>query len=196
MGAVHVRNSIVQRRWLRADEPLRIVAAASELREGEKGYEFDLVTRAFAGRELVWESTSTSLARRGRERGPKAPPAPLALEGPGMIEERWRVTRELARRYAWVSDDLNPIHLSWPTARLFGFSAPILHGMWGVGRLATQYAERVGGAVRFDCEFKKPILLPAEVLHRGWTDGGGFAVRLLDQTGTVPHLVGTLSRAD
>ena len=42
----------------------------------------------------------------------------------------WRLASDLGRRYAAVSGDTNPIHLSPLTSWLGGFRRPIVHGMW------------------------------------------------------------------
>ena len=68
-------------------------------------------------------------------------PAPSVVPG-----QRWRLAPDLGRRYAAVSGDFNPIHLSPATSRLFGFRRPIIHGMWtharalaGLGRVPDAY---------------------------------------------------------
>ena len=42
--------------------------------------------------------------------------------------------RDIGRRYGRVTGDLNPIHLSALSARLFGFRRAIAHGMWTKAR--------------------------------------------------------------
>src|SRR5205085_8997769 len=102
------------------------------LRDHDKGRQFDLVAEVSAGGERVWHSTSTYLRRGGggssssssekksSDKGSK-PPAPDAY---------WKVDDGTGRRYASVSGDINPIHMHALSARLFGFPAPIAHGMW------------------------------------------------------------------
>ena len=43
---------------------------------------------------------------------------------------RWRVPDDIGRRYAKVSGDVNPIHMSSLTAKALGFKRAIAHGMW------------------------------------------------------------------
>ena len=41
---------------------------------------------------------------------------------------------DIGRRYGLVSGDMNPIHLSAPSAKLFGFRQAIAHGLWTKAR--------------------------------------------------------------
>jgi acyl dehydratase len=194
MGVVHVRNRIEQLRPIGAGEALGLKAWVDGHRETEKGVEFDLMTEARAGEELVWHSASTMLSRRP-DKGPKAPPKPLVLDDPEAVSEIWKLDVDLARAYAKVSGDLNPIHLSGLTARLFGFKAPIIHGMWMVGRIGGQPVDEPHPLV-LQCELKLPVLLPAQVIYRHWPrQGGGRELRVIDRKAERPHLVGTLTTA-
>ena len=95
--------------------------------------------------------------------------------------------RDLGRRYAAVSGDRNPIHLSAPTAKAFGFPRAIAHGMWtkahGVAALDLP------GAFTVDVEFRRPILLPGRVTFAAGE--AGFSVR--DADDGTPHLEGTVA---
>jgi acyl dehydratase len=194
MGVVHVRNRIEQLRPIGAGEALGLTAYVEGHRDTEKGVEFDLMTEARAGDELVWHSASTMLSRRAAK-GPKAAPKPLVLDDPEAVTEVWRLDAGMARRYAQVSGDLNPIHLSALTARLFGFKAPLMHGMWLIGRIGGQPADAPHPLV-LQCDLKLPVLLPAQVLYRRWPRrGGGQELRVVGRQGDLPHLVGTLTTA-
>ena len=100
------------------------------------------------GGEEVWRSTSTYLAR-----GAKAPEgAPEAdIEVPvGELERvaaTWRIPDDAGRRYAKVSGDVNPIHLSGLTAKAFGFKRAIAHGMWVKARVLGALAGRLPDAL-------------------------------------------------
>lgn len=66
------------------------------------------------------------------------------------------------RAYASVSGDYNPIHLSGFIAKLFGFKAPIVHGMDMAGRLLSVASNR-GDAnqnlTRCHFGFKRPVFV-------------------------------------
>jgi acyl dehydratase len=88
--------------------------------------------------------------------GGAASPAPV--RGP-----LWRLPSDLGRRYAAVSGDRNPIHLSALSARPFGFRRAIAHGMWTAARCLTALEGRLPPTFRMDVEFRSPILLPGTV---------------------------------
>ncbi len=66
------------------------------------------------------------------------------------------------RRYAWLSGDLNPIHLSNLTARLFGFRRAIAHGMFAKARIVSALVEELPQTSELYATFSKPIALPAQ----------------------------------
>lgn len=90
------------------------------------------------------------------------PPVPTA---------RWDLDAGTGRRYAAVSGDRNPIHLSAVSAKALGFPRAIAHGMDTAARaLATVGAAR-GDAFTWTVEFAKPVLLPGSVAVRVAADG-------------------------
>jgi len=201
MGVVHVRNLIRQRRPLRADELLAYRCSVEGQRVVEKGHEFDLVAEVEDQTgTVVWSSVSTMLARGPKKRRSPAgkeatKDAGPALTGPGVSTETWDVEPATARRFGAVSGDFNPIHLWAWSARLFGFSAPLAHGMWTLGRIAARVAPAAAqkDPLELRCEFKLPILLPARIQARWWPEDSGLALRVADEAGDKPHLIGRLA---
>lgn len=189
LGMVHVRNRVVQHRALRLGEALTLRAWAEALRPHQRGTQVDLVVSVGIGDDEVWRGTSTYLAK---ERAPKggggagrpertgsgastaAPPVGAGEEtagartaapapGPPAVAARWRLPADTGRRYAEVSGDRNPIHVSRLGARLFGFPRPIAHGMYTAAR-ALAAVRRGAGALEWTAEFTKPVLLPGTVV--------------------------------
>ena len=106
----------------------------------------------------------------------------------------WRLPPDLGRRYAGVSGDANPIHLSPLTSRLFGFPRPIIHGMWTHARALAQLDARLPDAYRVQVRFTRPIMLPAAVTFAAETaDAPWFVVR--SREGRA-HLIGRVSEPD
>ncbi len=195
MGTVHIRSDITLYRPVRDDEVLRVVCAIDGHRAVEKGLEFDFETEVFVGAEKVWRGVATMLARqRGLGSSEKRrDPLPAASSGAVTVIE---ASAAAARRWAALSNDWNPIHLSRFTARLLGFKGQIMHGMWTLGRVtALQYLRlaRAGAPVRVHCEFKLPIFPPARVLVRTAAEGSAVAFQVLDAKGEKPHLLGEIS---
>ena len=186
LGMVHVANRITQHRPLRLGEALTIRVRAENLRPHEKGRQFDVVSEAWAGEDVVWVDVSTYLRRGGgsssSRREQLAPPTPDAI---------WRVPGDIGRRYAEVSGDRNPIHLHPLTARLFGFPRAIAHGMWTKAHALAAFEGRLPEAFTIDVKFKQPVLLPAKAAFTSWPVDDGWAFELWSKS--KPHLEGTIS---
>ncbi|MEX0836551.1 MAG: MaoC/PaaZ C-terminal domain-containing protein, partial [Nitriliruptor sp.] len=148
------------------------------------------------GDDLVWSSTSTYL-RRGDDGDESVTEADLPLEPPEESTEgaRWKVPGDTGRRYAAVSGDRNPIHLSPLTSRLFGFPKPIAHGMWTAARALAAIEDRVPATGVQTLRFGKPLPMPRTVAFAAAErpDGWAFAVR--DTRSGAPHLTGTVTDA-
>lgn len=70
------------------------------------------------------------------------------------------IDQHTARKYAKISYDYNPIHISNRLAKLFGMPAAVIHGMHLAHLLLVN---KNITASRFKIEFKKPCLLPSTV---------------------------------
>lgn len=89
------------------------------------------------------------------------------------LSARRRLPADLGRRYAAVSGDRNPIHLYPWTAKAFGFPRAIAHGMWSAAAVLVALEPRLPDAVRYDVQFRRPLLLPGTVrLLTGTTEQG------------------------
>jgi acyl dehydratase len=192
-GLVHVRNRIDVLRAIRFDESLDLEVWAENFATHPKGAAVDLRAVVRAGGEEVWRSTSTYFAR-----GAKAPEgaSEADIEVPvGDLERTaatWRIPDDAGRRYAKVSGDVNPIHLSGLTAKAFGFKRAIAHGMWVKARVLGALSGRLPDAASIDVSFRKPLFLPSTVtLSTAQTDGGWeFAVR--NAKSATEHVIGTV----
>jgi acyl dehydratase len=123
IGLVHVGNTITQVRPLRLDEAFTLRVRAADLREHDRGRQFDMIHEASVDTEPVWREVSTYLRRSGPGSSRKAGRKPERKDRPTLPEPAavWRVGDDIGRRYAAVSGDRNPIHLHALTARAFGF---------------------------------------------------------------------------
>jgi acyl dehydratase len=192
-GLVHVRNRIDVLRAIRTDEPLDLEVWAENFARHRSGAAVDLRATASAGGQEVWRSTSTYLAR-----GAKAPEgAPEAdidvavgdLERPAAT---WRIPDDAGRRYAKVSGDVNPIHLSGLTAKAFGFKRAIAHGMWVKARVLGALSGRLPDDLSIDVSFRKPLFLPSTVTLSTAQAGGGWDVAVRNAASGTEHVVGTI----
>jgi len=166
LGAVHVRNHVIQHRPLQADESLDVRVSVEGHTPVDGGIEFRLETRVHdSSEQCVWESTSTNLVRKP-EKKKKRPAAPWTPPDFSTYREiaQWKAPADIGRRYGRLAGDMNPIHLYALTAKLFGFPRAIAHGMWSFARCAAETTKSLPvGALTIDAAFKRPVLLPSDV---------------------------------
>lgn len=161
-GLVHVSNTITVHRVLSASEELTVRVRAERLRNHPKGRVVDLVTCADVQGERVWDGVSKYLHRGSGD--PDADPGDLGPRLPdGPPVAQWRLGADLGRRYAGVSGDVNPIHLSAPSARAMGFPRAIAHGMWTYAATLAALGRRASVPSTSHVWFRKPVLIPGRV---------------------------------
>jgi acyl dehydratase len=192
-GLVHVRNRIDVVRAIRADEPLDLEVWAENFAQHRSGAAVDLRATASVGDEEVWRSTSTYLAR-GAKAPEGAPEADIAVSVGDLerVAATWRIPDDAGRRYAKVSGDVNPIHLSGLTAKAFGFKRAIAHGMWVKARVLGALAGRLPDALSVDVSFRKPLFLPSTVTLSTAQAGGGWDVAVRNASSGTEHMAGTI----
>lgn len=197
VGMVHLANRIEQLRPVSLGDSLDVRAYARALRAHRAGTQVELVTEAsLADGELAWRGVSTYLAKvpqvsdPGRARAPARSDTFVAPVPTGQ----WRLAGDVGRRYAVVSGDRNPIHLSALTARALGFPRAIAHGMYTASRaLATVGAARTE-TFTWTVDFAVPVLLPGTVTVRVAADDAapGFAYAGWNAGSGKVHLTGTV----
>jgi acyl dehydratase len=185
LGLIHLRNTIRALRPIEAGVRMRLHVEWGTLRETPIGQEYDLVTKALIDERVVWEEVSTMLARRA---SPGQRPT-IERAGETEVKTTLPVAANTGRRYARVSGDFNPIHLSARTAGWFGFKQAVAHGMWSMSRslgAADEYLPK--GPVQIDTQFKLPLYLPSEVIFRAQRTERGVDVSLSSARGDRMHL--------
>ena len=183
LGLVHVANRIEQRRPLHAGATLHVRVWAEDLREHDRGRQFDVVAEVSLRDELAWLERSTYLHRETKSSGGRrdesdSPPANAV----------WRLPGDLGRRYAAVSGDTNPIHTRPLIAKALGQPGTIAHGMWTKARTLTALEASLPDAFTVDVRFKMPLRIPGRATFSA--GDGSFAVH--DARGR-PHLEGRIS---
>lgn len=191
LGLVHVENRIRVLRTLGGLGPFRISVSTEQLAPHDKGVTFSIITRLEDQLGTLWEGDSRILYRGLRLEG--APPA-RTEETALPLEEiaRWKAPADIGRRYARVAGDYNPIHMTTPSAKLFGFPRAIAHGLWNKGRALAALADRLPDAgYEIEVRFQKPVLLPGEVrlLASAPAAQGQFSLR--HGRDDLPHMSGT-----
>ncbi len=181
LGMVHLANSVVQRRAVRLGDTLEVRAWAQHLAPHRSGTSVELVVEVAvegdASSEPAWRGVSTYLAKGVRLHPGPPPEGEARAEVPtGAPTGLWTLGADVGRRYAAVSGDRNPIHLSGLAAKAFGFPRAIAHGMYTASRALADVGVARGETYRWDVAFDRPVLLPGAVTVRvvPAEDGTGF----------------------
>ena len=192
MGLIHVRNTVKVHKLIPRDALLDIHVELVDSSWVHKGIEAEVRTHVRVAGELVWEESSVVFSRQpGAGDIPRTERAPLSptLESGG---EAWGLPESAGRRYAGVSGDWNPIHLYGWTAKLFGFPAPIVHGMWSFARCMSEFPME---PCVLDVAFLRPVTLPSTPLFRVHSEGRGDTVfALLRDKDNKAYLTGTYTK--
>jgi len=194
MGTVHLGNRIEQRQCLRPGDALRVELRTGRLLAHEKGQIFTLEMRILRGDDIVWEGTQSLLRIGvGNPEGPAYASA-LGTDLPLSRQADIQAPGDIGRRYGRVAGDLNPIHLSALSARLFGFRRAIAHGLWTKARaLAALMPRDPVAEARVAVEFKTPLFLPSRASLWTARDAQDVRFEVRDAAGDKPHLRGHLS---
>jgi len=204
-GMIHVANRVTQHRPLYRDDRLDLVVRAADLRPHRSGTQLDFVAevRRSGSSDIAWTGVSTYLAKgvhpaphlaaseQSGAGGLNASDTVDAVEWvPPVQTASWRLAADTGRRYADVSGDRNPVHLSSLTARPFGFAHAIAHGMYTAGRALADIGPAAGHTFVWTADFTKPLLLPATVAVGIAPAGDGFAYAVWKPGGGRPYLTG------
>jgi len=193
VGLVHLENVIRQRAPLCDGQTVSISVRLADWLAHEKGQAFTIETAIARGDTPVWDSVSTYL-RIGVKDPQGAPYQGLPADETQLdLGEKWVLRADLGRRYARVSGDYNPIHLSAATAKLLGFPRAIAHGMWTKARaLAAALPPQPLGTAEVRVAFKTPAFLPGTARYSSAGTSAGMLFEVRDGKGEKPFLRGLL----
>jgi acyl dehydratase len=170
-GVIHLRSQIVSLRPLRIGEPIRCRVELDRADPSGRGVQLLLRCRSWNGAGQLCQENETELLVRERSGGggqrSRGDRPAREEEGEARVWEecaRWSLAGDAGFRYARASGDFNPIHL-WPwSARLLGFSRPILHGHCSMAMIAQELGRGTAGDFRkLEARFRAPLMLPAKV---------------------------------
>ncbi|MCO8087075.1 MaoC family dehydratase [Acinetobacter indicus] len=189
LGLVHIRNQLKQYRKVGVNEQLTLSCKFGELQPHDKGVQFDFITTAKVGNEVVMEGLTTYLSRQKSGNKPVAKAAESAV--PNYVPAgQWDVSENTGRRYALTSGDFNLIHIHALTAKAFGFKQAIAHGMWSKAKALANI--QLPDAYEADVWFKLPMYLPSQVefLTAQQAQNTDFLIR--SKKNQKPHVSGNI----
>jgi len=160
-GLVHLWHRIRQFRQLRIDEHFDLSCWLEGSKTVDAGEEFCLHTELRRDGELCWsEQTGFISLARHRDKGLASSRTESAV---GDQLASWNAASDIGRRYARVSADFNPIHLSTWSAKLFGFRSSIAHGMWTLARSVAALPAGDNEDLSLEAKFLRPVYLPSTI---------------------------------
>ncbi|MCW8108901.1 MaoC/PaaZ C-terminal domain-containing protein [Alteromonas ponticola] len=165
MGLVHLENRIESIKKLRNDD-LRIDCRLSDIATHARGVTTTIEMSVYQFDKLCLQASSKYLYRIVSDKVTPNPshtdsassaPISRVLEDAGTM----RFGENAGRKYASLSGDYNPIHLSKLTAKIFGFKTNIAHGMHvlalTLSKLNTNLFEQ---PYLLSSQFNHPVALP------------------------------------
>ncbi len=166
LGAIHLRNHVRQYTPLQLARHYEAELRFVQQRRRPQGLELDLYTAIRYQGTLQWESISCFLFRRTfQQHDPESflQNCFQSLSAAQTVYD-FRVSPWAGKQFAWLTKDINPIHMSRSLAKVFGFQRDLCHGMWAIGR-SLPYLGGVDSRrpLRHDVWFKGPIYMESEV---------------------------------
>ncbi|TCB51350.1 hypothetical protein E0H80_04895 [Acinetobacter sp. ANC 4779] len=189
LGLVHIRNQIKQTRKVGVNEQLTLSCKFGELQPHDKGVQFDFVTTAKVGNDVVMEGTTTYLARQ-KTNGKVAAKVTESKAPAYVMQAEWNVSENTGRRYALTSGDFNLIHIHAITAKAFGFKQAIAHGMWSKAKALASLM--LPDSYEADVWFKLPMYLPSKVEFLTANEGKNIEFLIRNSKNQKPHVSGSI----
>lgn len=172
LGLIHAANQITMVNECDFSEPFECRVRFHDVHPHQRGWEVDVLLEAWQSGKVVYRAVSSYLVKvKAVHVAPRAVSGEISAEcdtqEKTLINEM-NATSNTGRRYAKISGDYNPIHLSGVSAKAFGFKKPIAHGMWTLARAISAFVAHQDNPDAchlkdITCQFKKPVFLPNHI---------------------------------
>lgn len=201
LGLIHLSNTVTQHRAVATGTTVTVRSRIREFGTHRRGTTVTVVAEIWdAAGELAFTDESLYLSKgQGTQQGTSpeaAKPAPDSRPDPregARLVAQWRLGADTGRRYAAVSGDANPIHLSALSAKAFGMKSSLAHGMYCASRALGTLESDPGAPGRWRVEFGAPVFLPATVALWQAKEGLAEGERVLRGIGRKNRLHFTVS---
>ncbi|AEA98647.1 MaoC family dehydratase [Alteromonas mediterranea] len=203
LGLIHAANKVTVVEHCNLSEPFECRVRFYDVRPHSRGWEVDVMLEALQSGQLVYRAISSYLVKVKAVHV-----APLAVKS-DMHDDCDMHDRVLigeicahantGRRYAKLSGDYNPIHLSTISAKAFGFKQAIAHGMWTLSQAVSAFVSHQDNAEALtvsevSCRFKKPVFLPNELhIQQHCKTEASVFLDVTDGNDNVVHLSASLA---
>ena len=162
LGALHLKNRIISYRKISEKETFSIDVRMGKVRILSNGIEFDFSVILSQRDEILWKGVSTWFKRGnfGQSNEKLNTFDTLTPIGRGQLMCELEIPEDIGKRFAKVTGDYNPIHISPLMARLFGLKRNIIHAMWFCGFIGSKlfHLNKIN-PIQIDLAFRSPIFV-------------------------------------
>jgi len=143
-------------------KPFNLVMALASIEQTEKGNLYSIDIEFWQEDRLTLVNRNEILAKSKGYQGKNQQSAYSEIAGDFIGADQ--INGKLARRYAQVSKDYNPIHLHHLSARMFGMKTSLIHGMYNVHWSLFQLESQLPNDVKkVEVSFFKPCFIPSHI---------------------------------
>ncbi|GHF02816.1 MaoC/PaaZ C-terminal domain-containing protein [Thalassotalea profundi] len=182
MGMIHLTSNykvVKAHDWLK---PVDIEVRINSCVDSEKGLIYSLSTYFYQLGQLTLVNENEFLDKRTNYQSSKN--NKVALTAPDIKTiDKSHYSQQLARQYAKVSGDYNPIHIHPLLAKVFGLKSSVMHGMYGLHWMLTHQhiltskaEEEISHHKTVTVSFNRPCYLPKTVLLTESIDQQSYAL--------------------
>jgi len=192
-GMVHFTDSIRQHETISPTDALRMECRLGRFLTHEKGTAFETLTKLYRNDTLVWEENTVNLYIGKIQLGEAEYVGHEFAELQDPQVRELHIPGNMGRKYASISGDYNPIHISTLGAKMFGFKRKLMHGWYGLNQILALHPEKVQAPHEVYAAFKRPLLLPGHVLLKQETDEKQVRFEIANAKEGYPNLKGFLN---
>ncbi len=174
-------NKLIKGNWT-------LNSSISNYRKVNSGIEFDMISDLYINNKLSWRSTTTAF-KKIRNNNRKAQ---TETEKLNIIQEIY-LSKSMARKYAWISKNIDPIHVSAFLSKLMGHKGSLMHGMWGLARVLSDIDFPLSKPLEISCRFVSPMYLPCKAEIGSLRNQNSTDFCLYNSKNQKPYFVGSYS---
>lgn len=167
LGSLHFKNKIIQKRPLLTREKFDVICDLEKYEVVSQGLEFSIETKIVVATEVVWEGVSSYLIKGkfGEFKG-VSDSGQYSQIGENSKTWDWKLGSAIGKKYAGISGDINPIHISSIAAKFFGLKKNVAHGMCVLGQSLRKLDLLDGKNIQITNTFKGPFYLGSSILMK------------------------------
>lgn len=181
-GLIHLTAQFQQNETHNWYTPYQVKASLEDYTKTDRGIEYVVTVEFHQYGKLTLSNTNVFLAKNKHYRSESKHHIKKEQNELGKVLGCFAVNLKTAVRYAFLSNDYNPIHLNNWLAKKLGLKKALIHGMYNVHKglyLLTKHQKLEFNEV--SVEFNKPCFVDKQVFLRSYQQDGKFG--LFDKNG-------------